>query len=583
LSKNLFVTGTKNELDGMRRQILYFFFVAAVLVAGACRKVDKAWTERYKRSARKDIDLYLVPAKYAVLESSWLNKTATARFDKAQLVEALGEYGRTLEDVKKNPAYSYAEKEGIATMTVGRISHSTAYDYDVQIPLAFYGKWFTPGENTQDAYQQHIAPTLAKILDVAAPDGITVSSLPVLSDEKSKPDIIVIAAIDQGGRGLLTTHKTAAPRIHELLSKSANFVNAEVGHLDAHTAVGHMAIGTGAFPVKSSVIGNTFFTQQKKNGKTKLTKAEIYATDDEAQVDTHDLKSHTLADVLNRTYAGKSVIVSQSYALRASVGMAGHGALDFNQETARAIAASNFVYWLDAVHSRWITDTRYYSLPRVVAASDVLLSYMKHYPAGFEGYQIRDKTTALENWGVMMSTPVETQLEGELIRAVITEEILTKKKDKDGAPDLVYVSFKSADAVGHHFGYHSLEARETLTAIDTQIGALQDFLHKQYADRFILVLTADHGCAPLSEISGGARLTVEEVMAQIDSLLPPKIAKEQSLVNFMTVGQISLNHALREKYHISLQAIQQKILSMKPDGRRFFDHVLLRKDLGLDN
>ncbi|MCX7633386.1 MAG: alkaline phosphatase family protein, partial [Turneriella sp.] len=98
-----------------------------------------------------------------------------------------------------------------------------------------------------------------------------------------KPEIIVVAVIDQGGRNLLETHRSAAPRIHALMQKSANYTNAEVGHLDAHTAVGHMAIGTGAFPEKSAVIGNTFFRVERAGGKEVLHKYEIYAGKDESR------------------------------------------------------------------------------------------------------------------------------------------------------------------------------------------------------------------------------------------------------------------------------------------------------------
>lgn len=555
----------------MRLTFLVLFLWAAL--TPQCKKANAAWIDRYKRSVRSDVDLYLVPERYAVLESSWLKKTAVSRYNKIQLEQSLAEYGRTLDDLKKNPAYAYKEAGTEVQLKVGRISHSTAYDYDTAIPLAFYGKWFTPQQNTSVVYQQHISPTLAKILDVRKPNGVEVEALPILSGEKTKPEIIVVAVIDQGGRELLRVHKSAAPRIHALLAASANFTAAEVGHLDAHTAVGHMAIGTGAFPVRSSVIGNTFFTMERKAGKEHLRKDEIYATRDETQVTPSELKSETLADVLNKTNGGKSVIASQSYALRAAIGMAGHGLLD---------GVSNYVYWLDASRSKWITDKRYYSVPAAAQSSDVLLKYMKYYPQGFEGYAIRDTKAALENWGVMMSTPAETQLEGELIRAVITQEIIGKKKNADGFTDLIYVSFKSADAVGHHFGYHSLEARDTLTSIDAEIGALQDFLARHYGDRFILVLTADHGCAPVSEISGGARLTVEEVIAAIDTLLPPEVRANESLVHFMTVGQISLNHGLMKKHNVTIPMITEKILAMTPDGKRFFNTVLTRKDLGLD-
>lgn len=552
-----------------------------LLVFVSCRK-NTEWTERYKRSVRADIDLYLVPEKYALLESSWLKKSAVSRFDKAQLAGVLADYGRSLEDLKKNSAYEYSEAGNEVRLKVGRISHSTAYDYDTAIPLAFYGKWFEPGQFAETVYQQHITPTLARVLGAPAPAAVEVPALPTKTGLNEKPEIVVVAVIDQGGNNLLSTHREAAPRIHALLQKSANYTNAQVGHLDAHTAVGHMAIGTGAFPRKSNVIGNTFFSMERKGGKEHLNKAEIYATKDESKVAPDELKAETLADILNVTSRGKSVIVSQSYALRAALGMAGHGAHLSAPDTLAAVRSNNFVYWLDAAKSRWITDTRYYALPAIARSSEPLLQFAKYYPQGFEGYQIRDKKAAYENWGVMMATPAETQLEGELVRAVIEQEIIGKKKANDGATDLVYVTFKSADAVGHHFGYHSLEARDTLRSIDEQIGKIEDFLVKNYGDRFVLVLTADHGCAPLSEISGGARLTVEEVIAEIDRLLPPEVAAEQSLVTFMTVGQVSLNRNLMAQHNITLEQISARLMAIRPEGKYFFRTILTRKDLGLD-
>lgn len=581
--------------------------VFSVLASLQCRKGDAEWSERYKRSARSDIDLFLVPEKYAVLESSWLKKTSVARYNKKQLVSALAQYGRTIDDLKKNASYEYREDGDVASMRVGRNSHSTAYDYDTHIPIVFHGKWFKPGKYTDVVYQQHITPTLAKILQVRDANGVEVPAVTAMSGEKSKPEIVVVAVIDQGGMGLHTTHADVAPNMQKLFSQSAFYTNASVGHLDAHTAVGHMAIGTGAFPRKSHVIGNTFFSAEKKAGISRLKKSEIYATSDESRVSPEELRSETLGDVLNETNGGKSVIVSQCYALRASIGMAGHGSSErFAGQTAglttggstplraagvgadrgasttdAAVRANNFVYWLDPTRSGWITDTRHYSLPRVVQSSNIMLTYNKYYPQGFEGYKVKDTKSAIENWGILMGTPAETQLEGELMRAVISEEIIQKKKSADGFSDLVYISFKSADAVGHHFGYHSLEARATFAAIDVEIGKLLEFLQKNYGDRFVFVLTADHGMAPVSEISGGARLTVEEVIESIDQLLPSEVAANQSLVKFMTVGQISLDHAVMEKYKISEEAIIGKILAFQSAGKGFFRQVLTRKDLGL--
>ena len=52
-----------------------------------------------------------------------------------------------------------------------------------------------------------------------------------------------------------------------------------------------------------------------------------------------------------------------------------------------------------------------FTLPGSARASDALLTYTKYYPQGYEGYQIRDTKAAFENWGVMMATPAQTQLE----------------------------------------------------------------------------------------------------------------------------------------------------------------------------
>jgi hypothetical protein len=83
-----------------------------------------------------------------------------------------------------------------------------------------------------------------------------------------------------------------------------------------------------------------------------------------------------------------------------------------------------------------------------------------------------------------------------------------------------------------------------------------EFLEKHYGKDFVFVLSADHGIAPLSEISGGLRLTVEEVMAEIDKLLPPEVAANDSLVHFMTVGQISLNKKLMQQHNISIDMVR---------------------------
>jgi hypothetical protein len=94
-----------------------------------------------------------------------------------------------------------------------------------------------------------------------------------------------------------------------------------------------------------------------------------------------------------------------------------------------------------------------------------------------------------------------------------------------------------------------------------------------------VLFRSDHGCAPLPEISGGLRLTVDEVFKEVNSLLPA--GKTGNLINFMTVGQISLNHDLMKETGITEEAIRGKILSISVKGRNFFKDVLFKKNLVL--
>ncbi|MBW7858748.1 MAG: alkaline phosphatase family protein [Leptonema sp. (in: Bacteria)] len=567
----------------------FIAFSVVLFVAISCKPTgfSQLWVEGYQRSARPDIDIFLVPKKYALLQTKKATDTySLARFDKKQLESELSHYSRSIQDLQSSDTAEYKEDGDTVSMKVGRVTHSTAYDYDTEIPLAFFGKWFDANKHNQVVYQQEIAPTLASLMGVSMPETAKLGSLNTKQLKQSNgslqmPDIVVVAVIDQGGRNLLKLHSEVAPNIHSLIEKSDQYAKAKVGHLDAHTAVGHAAIGTGAFPMDNSIISNTYYWIERQNGQSKLASRAIYAGKDESKVDSSEMTALTLADQLNRAYNGKSVIVSQSYALRAAIGMGGHGALNLPAESQAAIRNSNFIYWLDSNSSHWITDSRYYSVPSVARASDPLLQFTKYYPTGFAGYQIRDRASAKKNWGTLMATAAEAELEGELIRAVIQSEIIAKNKDKDGVPDLVYVSFKSADAVGHKFGYQSLEAKETLATIDEQIGKLIDFLKENYNDRFVLVLTADHGSVPLSEITGGLRLSIEEVINQIDSLLPADVTKNHSLVKMMTVAQISLNHDLMQEYGITDRQVAQKIMDITVNNQKFFAGVLTRQDLNL--
>ncbi|MCB1192462.1 MAG: alkaline phosphatase family protein [Leptospiraceae bacterium] len=550
---------------------LVFTIIIATIAFWNCKKKEE--TQIIKRSIRSDIDIYLVPNKYNLLET---NKTEifkpVAHFNKSQLVSLLKPYKRKLEDLQTSNALSYLEKDDIIAMKVEGTSHSTIHPYDQDIPILFYGKWFQTGEYKDVIHLAHIVPTIAQILKIRNPNGIETTPIKNIlkTQEDSIPEIIVTIVIDQGGKQVYDVHSDIPKTIQNLFKESAYFPNAQVGHIDSHTAAGHASIGTGSYTGKHGIIGNTKF--HWKNNQ--LIEQNIYINE-KGEIDTSNLKVETLADVLDYELGNEVEVISQAHAMRASIGMAGHGSYLFKDSYVKG--DQDFVYWIANQSNKWETDPRFYSIHRIVAKYDPYRNYKREYPRGKYDLRLRYKADFNKYWYYIMSTPAQAKMESKLFMEMIQQVIIKKKKHKDQLTDLAYLNLKSFDKAGHLFGWESLEARETFLEIDKQIGIILEFLKKNYGDNFILVLTADHGCAPLPEISGGKRLKIETVFKEVNSLLPQE--SDESIIDYMTINQISLDKKVMLKHNITDKDVIQKIKNIEVDGKAFFKKVYSKFDL----
>lgn len=83
-----------------------------------------------------------------------------------------------------------------------------------------------------------------------------------------------------------------------------------------------------------------------------------------------------------------------------------------------------------------------------------------------------------------------------LARRVIEVESL----GQDEVPDLLAIGFSQPDATGHTYGPDSHEMMDTYLRLDRTLAELLDFLEAKVGlARCVIVLTADHGVAPLPE------------------------------------------------------------------------------------
>ena len=129
------------------------------------------------------------------------------------------------------------------------------------------------------------------------------------------------------------------------------------------------------------------------------------------------------------------------------------------------------------------------------------------------------------------NTPSNNDLVADMARAVITNE---KLGEADGAPDLLAIGFSQTDKIGHNYGPYSHEVMDSVVRLDRTLAALFRFIDEKVGrDHCTLILTSDHGVAPLPERTPGqgGRIKVAgfdtQVKAGLDAEFGPLATDER--------------------------------------------------------
>jgi predicted AlkP superfamily pyrophosphatase or phosphodiesterase len=103
-----------------------------------------------------------------------------------------------------------------------------------------------------------------------------------------------------------------------------------------------------------------------------------------------------------------------------------------------------------------------------------------------------------EYYEALANSPFGNQILYELACRAIVEEKLGQRD----VPDLLSISFSSNDIVGHTWGPDSHEVMDVTLRSDLIIRDLLKFLDEHVGkDRYVLIMTADHGICPIPEFS----------------------------------------------------------------------------------
>src|SRR5437667_234515 len=208
----------------------------------------------------------------------------------------------------------------------------------------------------------------------------------------------------------------------------------------------------------------------------------------------HRLLVSTLGDEMKIASGGKTHIIGISLKDRSAILPAGHmadGAFWVESKTGNIVSSTYYFPDLPA----WVKDLN---------SSKPADKYAGLEWAGHKMLNVRDE-------GYYSSLPA-TPFGNELLELMAERAIASERLGKHDVTDLLTVSFSSNDYVGHKYGPDSPEAHETAVRTDKLFEKFFRYVEAQVGMQNVLVvLTADHGVAPVPELSverriGGGRM-----------------------------------------------------------------------------
>ncbi len=382
------------------------------------------------------------------------------------------------------------------------------------------------------------------------------------------PKLVVLIVIDQLPMWVFERDKSHFTGGLARMLREGAFAVGELPYANPYTAPGHAAIGTGAPPSVTGVLGNTWY--RRKEGRERdaeydpdspvfsvgLPNAGVLTDDNNGS--SKMLRVEGLADTLRKTTKGRAHSVAIGLKARASTFVVGkfpdvavwYEAAAGGMTTSKAYAAEP---------PRWLVElaatspaTRYFR-KSWTPLDPAMLAKVTRIPdnAPGEGSAEGLGTTFPHDLALsgspakaMMHTPFADEIVLETAYAAIDALEL----GKDDVPDLLAICFNAHDYAGHLWGPDSWEVLDLTMRLDAALGTLFTALDdKLGAGRWAAVLTSDHGATPVVERGkpGATRVTSDRITSVIDGVFAsqgpgPWVAKVSSSNVYFTpsIGKV---------------------------------------------
>ena len=356
------------------------------------------------------------------------------------------------------------------------------------------------------------------------------------AEAPAQPDLVVVISLDQFPADYLVRFRPffGPDGFNRLLQQGANFTEAHYRHGITKTGPGHASMLTGVHANVDGIIGNewllrTWPVPEQVNCvedrdsplvglPPRATRSPGGILEAKAGRSPRHLLAPTIGDALKERYGVRSRVFGVADKDRAAILMSGrHADGAYWTEEGRVVTSTfyrpelpdyfkafNAELRVDKafgkVWDRLLPVEAYNSTqgPDDAPGEYVGIGLTRTFPKKIDGGQ---KTVGKNFYDAYDVTPWDNELVADLARALIVNE---KLGQPHGAPDLLAIGFSQTDRIGHDYGPYSHEVMDSVVRLDRILADLFHFIDEKVGlQRCLIVLTSDHGVAPLPEREPG--------------------------------------------------------------------------------
>jgi predicted AlkP superfamily pyrophosphatase or phosphodiesterase len=403
------------------------------------------------------------------------------------------------------------------------------------------------------------------------------ASAPLAPAAKAPPRLVVLIAVDGLPQRQFVDYRDqlAPDGLRRFLDRGAWFSDAHYGHAHTATAPGHAVMLTGAYPHRTGIIGNDW--RNPDTGATEYCAGDAehaYIGHKTTRLDgtsPRNLKVESLGDVLRRLDS-RSKVIAISGKDRGAILPAGKAGVAYMYHAQTGQFGSTTYYmrqhpaWVDAFNARKPADKYFTAEWKPLLADSAYARSVPDEQKWFaKGGKLPQKpgqgldAPGPRFYGNLMPTPFSDELTFDFARAAVAGERL----GEDEAPDILVVSLSGHDYVNHAWSAESRISHDHVLHLDRAVAAfLRDVDATVGKDRFIAVLTSDHGFTPAPELSkelgrDAGRFNLSAALTKMNADLEKRFGAGKWIVG-RSASTVAFNRKLAAERKVDLAAVVEQ-------------------------